>query len=404
MKVLVAEDDRVSRRVLGRYLTKWGYEGVCVEDGAQAWKLFTEQGDFHLAILDWNMPGYNGIQLCRKIRRNEKYKHVYIILLTGRSEKKDLVVGFEAGADDYVVKPFDPVELASRLKVGCRLVESSLLLFVKNKELNHYADEMENLAEDRAKMLVHSDRLASLGTLTAGIAHEINNPTTFISGNAQTLERVSPIVETALRNEMENHPEKARKIEMVLEEMPKMIAGIRNGVSRVTAIVKGLKSFARVGKNTKEPFHINHCLDQGLLICNNKLKQQLVVEKNYANELLPVTGDPQKLEQVFINLFVNAADAHEEQGLKTPGTLYLRTQGFEGYIQIEVEDDGPGIPKDKLRDIWKPFFTTKDGKGTGLGLAISQGIIHDHMGEILVENMDKGGARFTIRLPTDEGD
>ncbi|MDJ0840617.1 MAG: response regulator [Acidobacteriota bacterium] len=403
MKVLVAEDDRVSRKVLNRHLTRWEYDTFLAEDGDIAWQAL-KSNEFHLAILDWNMPGLNGIELCRKIRAEPGLQHLYIILLTGRNERKDLVMGFEAGADDYVIKPFDPVELSSRMKVGCRLVDYQLQLKKNNEQLNRYASEMETLAEERSKMLIHADRLASLGTLTAGIAHEINNPNTFISGNAQTLDRIWPVIETALTNELARSPESNRKINLVLSEYPKMISGIRNGVTRVTNIVKGLKTFARVGKNTTERFSVNHCMEQGLMICSNKLKYLMKVEQDFAPGLPTVEGDPQKLEQVFVNLFVNAADAHEETRRGRMGELVLRTRREDDWIIIEVEDDGPGIPETKLADIWKPFFTTKDaGKGTGLGLAISQGIVHDHQGEITVENMPGRGARFTIRLPIPEG-
>lgn len=405
MKLIVAEDDRVSRKVLGRHLTRWGYEPFMAEDGAFAWDELSRDRDYHLAILDWNMPRINGIELCRRIRETPELSHLYIILLTGRTEKKDLVTGFEAGADDYVVKPFDPVELSVRLKVGRRLVESALLLKEKNRELNRYAHEMEDLAEERSRMLIHADRLASLGTLTAGIAHEVNNPNTFISGNAQTLERIWPIIQTALTNERARSPEKSKKLDLVLEEFPRMVGGIRKGVTRVTSIVKGLKSFARVSKNSSTLFDLNECLEQGLLICDNKIKHLMRIERDFAQDLPQIMGDPQKLEQVFVNLFVNAADAVEELCRNDLGRLRIQTKVSMGMVTVVIEDDGPGIPTEKINHVWKPFYTTKDtGKGTGLGLAISQGIVHDHGGEIRVDNPPEGGARFTITLPIPKGD
>lgn len=398
IKVLVAEDDGVSRKVLERYLTKWGFSVTCTADGDAAWAELSS-GVYHIAVLDWNMPGLSGIQLCEKIRDDEALSLLYIILLTGRTEKKDMVMGLEAGADDYVVKPFDPLELSSRLKVGCRLVESGLLLQKKNVELNHYAKEMESLAEERSKMLIHADRLASLGTLTAGVAHEINNPNTFISGNAQTLQRCWPIIEKILNDAHEQDPGN-RKLGMVIDEVPKMLDGIRNGVVRITAIVKGLKSFARVGKNTTETFAINKCLEDALLLCGNRLKYHVDVHKELSDDLPKCQGDPQKLEQVFVNLFTNAADAVEEKLGKGKGILKVMTQENEMGVLITVEDNGPGIPQAKLEDIWKPFFTTKKvGKGTGLGLAISQGIIADHGGTIQVTNLPDAGAQFKISLP-----
>lgn len=397
--VLVAEDDGVSRKVLERYLTKWGYQVHCTRDGDQAWDALHNGERYHIAILDWNMPGLSGIDLCRKIRAQSDMKLLYIILLTGRTEKKDMVMGLEAGADDYVVKPFDPLELSSRLKVGCRLVESGMLLDEKNKKLNSYAKEMETLADERSKMLVHADRLASLGTLTAGVAHEINNPNTFISGNAQTLARCWDIVDKVLTGETPVDPEN-KKIKMVREDVPKMIEGIRNGVNRITAIVKGLKTFARVGKNAVGEVDINHCLEQGLLLTANRLKYTVQVHKRFQEDLPSVKGDPQKLEQVFVNLFVNSSDAVEEKHGSKQGELHVETKVVDGRVHVCVHDNGPGIAEEKLKDIWKPFFTTKVvGKGTGLGLAISQGIVHDHGGDIKVTKGPLGGAMFVIDFP-----
>jgi len=403
MKVLVAEDDRVSRRVLEKFLIKWGYEVVCCKDGFSAWETLSDQ-DFHMVVLDWMMPGLSGVEICRKIRHSKKLNNLYILLLSGRTQKRDMIAGLEAGADDYVIKPFDPLELNSRLKVGRRLVESGQLLKEKNRELEKYASEMEALAEERASMLVHADRLASLGILTAGVAHEINNPSTFISGNVQTLERCWPTIEKALQKEMALGGRGQKKIQIIIDEFPNMLNGIRNGVKRIAKIVNGLKTFSRMDKNVMETVDVNECIEQALLLCSNRLKHRIVVEQYLQGELPTTAGDIQKLEQVLVNLFVNAADAMDECVLLNQGILTIVTKVESSWIIIEVKDNGPGIPEDKMARIWQPFFTTKDvGKGTGLGLAISQGIIHDHGGKISVSKRDNGGTKFTIKLPTREG-
>ncbi len=397
-KILVAEDDAVSQKILERYLLKWNYEVTVTADGESAWSALSS-GEFHLAILDWNMPGLSGIQLCERIRADQSLALLYLILLTGRTERTDIKLGFEAGADDYVVKPYDPVELYSRLKVACRLVESGLLLRQQNLELNLYAKEMERLAEERSRMLIHADRLATLGTLTAGVAHEVNNPNTFISGNAQTLQRCWPRIQHILEQELSAHPED-HKLAMILEEIPKMLEGIRTGVSRITAIVNGLKRYAGVGKNTLEVFDINRCVDNALLLCTAQHKRTVQVIKAWMTDPPPLLGDSQQLEQVFVNLFTNAADALDELPKDTAHYLRIQTLVEGSRLLVTIEDNGPGIPEHALESIWKPFFTTKKaGKGTGLGLAISQGIIHDHSGTITATNLPDAGARFTIALP-----
>ncbi len=397
-KILVAEDDAVSRKILERYLNKWHYEVTVTVDGESAWQALTS-GEFYLAILDWNMPGLSGIQICERIRADDRYALIYLILLTGRTERADIKLGFEAGADDYVVKPYDPVELYSRLKVACRLVESGLLLRQRNLELDRYAKEMESLAEERSRMLIHSDRLATLGTLTAGVAHEVNNPNTFISGNAQTLQRCWPRLKQCLEHELIAHPDDA-KLAMMIEEIPSMLEGIRIGVSRITAIVNGLKRYAGVGKNTIEALDLNRCIENALLLCSAHLKRRVQVVKTLERSLPSLMGDSQQLEQVFVNLFTNAADALDEKPKDSAHTLWIQTRIEDARIVVTVEDNGPGIPEHLLDTIWKPFVTTKKaGKGTGLGLAISQGIIHDHSGTITVANLPGAGACFTIALP-----
>jgi signal transduction histidine kinase len=399
MKVLIAEDDRISRMVLERYLQKWNFETVSVESGGQAWDLFQRGERFDIAILDWMMPEYTGIELCRKFR--EKHKNdIHIILLTSKSSKADMIQAFEAGVDDFVIKPFDPLELGSRLKAGRRLVESRKLLHKKNLELENYAKELESLADERAQMLMHQDRLASLGTLTAGVAHEVNNPATFISGNAQTLERMWQLMEPLI-NEQKQNASNPKQLEMVVEEFPKMISGIREGVRRISSIVNGLKAFARTSKAVPEPIDIHQCIENALLIGHNRLKYNITIERHFEEDLPRIIGEAQHLEQVFLNLFVNAADAMEKalaQGHR--GLIEIKTITSDEKLQVTVRDTGPGIPKSRHVEIWKPFFTTKEaGKGTGLGLSISQNIIASHGGSLTVNNHPEGGAVFTLLFP-----
>ncbi len=143
MKILVAEDDPVSRRLLQNYLQKWGHEVVLANDGAEAWQLF-EQDEFRLVISDWMMPEMDGVDLIRRIRESPRPIHVYVILLTGRSQKEDVVEGMEAGADDFVTKPFDRDELRVRLCVGERVCELERRLAEQSREL---AELREKLAE-----------------------------------------------------------------------------------------------------------------------------------------------------------------------------------------------------------------------------------------------------------------
>lgn len=396
MKILVAEDHSVSLRLLEVTLQKWGHEPILAQNGRDAWDALTQGPAPPVAILDWMMPHLSGVDLCRKIREVPRLRQMYVLLLTAKGTKDDVLMGLDAGADDYVIKPFDMDELLARLNVGKRVAELQDNLAKKNKALMRYAVDMEVLAEERSKQLIHSERMASVGIMAAGIAHEINNPSTFISSNALVQQRFWEKIQPVLEANKE-----ADGVEFVLEEMPKTIVDIQKGVKRISKIVNGLRTFCRQDSGDKEPTDIHERIDASLVLCQNVLKKHVTVKTTFLRDLPLVFADAQQLEQVFINLFTNAAHATEE---KQDAVLHIQTKQDKNWVIVTISDNGPGVPKDKLQDIWQPFYTSKPvGKGTGLGLSITQGIIESHEGEIFVENNSDGGACFTIKLPIRKG-
>ena len=398
MRILLAEDEAVSRRLLETSVKKWGFDPIVVQDGAQAWQILQKTSPPRMAIFDWMMPYMDGVQLCQQIRQHSNLAHTYIILVTGRTHTADVIEGLEGGADDYVTKPFDLDELRTRLQAGQRIVELQHRLEETNKELEHYAEHMEELADARSRQLIHAERMATVGLMAAGIAHEINNPATFIAGNAQTQMKFWEKLEPFLR-QLSVDSDQRQILEFILEEMPNTHDSILNGVERISHIVKGLKAFVRHEEGEKTPCNINECVEQSLLLAHNTLKNRVSVESQLDDQLPPIKADAQQIEQILVNLLINAADAIEEH--QGSGTVSICTSGANGHVIITVEDDGPGIPPNKLESIWQPFFTTKSAdRGTGLGLSIVQGIMEDHNATIEVENKNTGGARFRMRFPT----
>lgn len=135
MKVLIAEDDVVSRRMLQIFLSRWGYQVVVATDGAEAWQVLEGGDPPRLAIVDWMMPAMDGIEICRRVREAQRPLPAYFILLTARGENEDIVRGLNAGADDYITKPFNREELRARVSVGVRILELQTALAGRVGEL-----------------------------------------------------------------------------------------------------------------------------------------------------------------------------------------------------------------------------------------------------------------------------
>jgi DNA-binding response OmpR family regulator len=177
MKILMADDDAVTRRLLQSYLQKWGHEVVIATDGDEAWQIF-QSGQFPLIITDWMMPGISGVELIRRIRADERMGYVYVILLTGRSQKEDLVEGMEAGADDFVTKPFDRDELRVRLREGERIIR-----------LEQSLEEQNSALRSAQAALLERDSLANLGQRAAAVIEQITRPIAVATDRLASLRR-----------------------------------------------------------------------------------------------------------------------------------------------------------------------------------------------------------------------
>jgi len=279
-----------------------------------------------------------------------------------------------------------------------------------NLELNRQKDELqktlENLKQAQSQ-LVQSEKMASLGQLVAGIAHEINNPVNFISAGVESLstnlEEIRQVLDIYHKITSGNVAEKLEEIEELkakveykeaIREINKLIDSIKNGTKRTTEIVRGLRTFSRLDEDILKMADIHEGLDSTLILLHNKYKNRIEVIKDYGNLPL-VECYPGQLNQVFMNILSNAIDAIEDKG-----TIAINTSASNGVIIIRIKDTGPGIPENIREKIFDPFYTTKGvGKGTGLGLSISQSIIEKHKGTIDVKSETGKGTEFVISLP-----
>ena len=399
MKVLIVEDSLVMRRLLRSCLQKWQYEVTEAEHGAQAWEFFQHE-HFPLVLTDWLMPEMDGLELIRRIRDRDLPEYVYILLLTAKSEKEDLVAAMDAGADDFLAKPFDPDELRVRMREGQRIIALERKLAEQYRQLR-----------DTQAALVQSEKLASLGQLAAGMAHEINNPVAYVTNNLAVLKRDVGSVMAVLRAYRRGAAalaqvdprlaaevtelETAGDLTWIEDNLPRLFAASLEGLGRVRNIVQNLREFARLDEAELDELDLNAALESTLQILSRDLEQKQLSVRTAFGQLPPVVCRPGKIQQVFHNLLLNAIQASQTQG-----TIELRTAADHDQALVEVQDQGSGIDPAHLPHLFEPFFTTKAvGRGAGLGLAICYGIIRDHGGIIEVESQLGRGSTFRVRLP-----
>lgn len=398
MKILLADDDPVYRTILQGTVTQWGYEPVLATNGKEAWEILQGKDAPRLAILDWVMPERSGPEICRALREASPKNYTYLILLTGKTEKEDVVTGLQAGADDFLSKPFHRDELQSRIATGRRILEYERELQNKNQQIELYANQMEQLAETRATQLIHAERLATLGVLIAEIMHELKNPVTSLSGFIEILRERAPDLEAILSFARSHGYEPSMTIDTFQVLFTDLLRQMGIAISRIFEIIDSTQRFSRSSSNQAGPVSLAEVVHQALIVAHSKLKHTVIVKNEIPTDLPPVYGCAGPLAQVFVNLFVNAADA---RGSKPMVHLTISAcEWMDGKtVLVRVSDDGIGMSEETQAKIFEPFFTTKGEKeGTGLGLSISRQILQDFGGSIQCESTLGKGTTFTIQL------
>jgi two-component system NtrC family sensor kinase len=564
MKIMIVEDDPVSLALLKKALKKNEASVMTAKTGAEAWDQFN-QDQPRIVISDWMLPELTGIELCHKIRESQTPAYTYIIIMTAKDRKEDVLAAFDAGADDYVAKPYDIRELYARTNTGkriiqledtyhslqqklissrnkirtvfdalpeeiisvdrdvnltsinkaalnimqdsyagvigqpcCRVADAAEAAFYgqtmgkmvqegfktghpnvflnryrnaagkeiikertfvpvideegqvqtitivsrniteahqRNEEIQELNQRLKKISSELIKknlklenalgnlertqaQMVQSEKMASIGQLAAGVAHEINNPTGFVSSNLKTLGdyqhdmnqliRDYQKLKTALRQLPEGElpaviddlvaqvesTEQDVDIEYIQEDVGELIGDCREGTERIKKIVDDLKHFAHPGEDKMKETDINAGIESTLNVVNNELKYKATIVKELGD--IPIIhAYPQQLNQVFMNILVNAAQAIEKTG-----EIKIVTTTVDHQAEIRISDTGCGISKENINKIFDPFFTTKDvGKGTGLGMNIAYNIISKHKGDIRVESTVGKGTTFIIQLP-----
>lgn len=456
--LLVVDDNRMNRLTLLRSVQQLGHTGAVAEDGHQALEML-EAGPFDIVLLDIMMPGMDGFQVLERLKGDADLRDIPVIVISGLEEMESAARCIELGAEDFLTKPFNSTLLRARLNASL--------------EKKRYRD-LEKAYLQQEIMLRQSEKLATLGKLAAGMAHELNNPAAAARRGVEHLSTISRelrqinlrLAESGLNEEQSNvlaaferdiegrvaetrqldplaHSECEAAVEACLldlsverpwdhtaalidvgldeeelrtmlnlftaAQVPNVVAWLsvtsrlyvllketRDGLQRVTAIVEALKTYTYLDQAPIQLVSVHDGIDSSLAMLSIPPTSEILVQRDYANELPRVEANGSELNQVWSSILDNAVDALEESG-----RIRISTVQRDGAIVVEIEDDGPGIPAEIQSKIFDPFFTTKPpGHGAGLGLTLSYNIIQKHDGKLEVYSQP-GSTRVTVTIPVE---
>jgi signal transduction histidine kinase len=375
--ILVADDEPDMLRFLKSQLSTQ-YHVLEAVDGQQA---IEKAGQFlpDIILLDMMMPEKDGLQACREIRERTTTQSIPVVLLTARADEETKMAALSAGASDFLAKPFSTTELHVRIK---NLVESFQYQGKLSKQKQVLESTIEQL-KDTETQLVQTEKLASLGRMSAGIIHEINNPLNFATTGLFTLRNKAKYIDEGQR-----------------EEYQEILKDVEDGISRVKNIVTDLRMFTHPETESRDQVEITEVLSASLRFLSNEWKNKVQIEQKLA-EHQTVWANKNKLIHVMTNLLQNSLDALKSKTFANEKpTIWIegRTEADRSFLV--VRDNGTGIAKEHLDKIFDPFYTTKDvGQGMGLGLAICYRIVQDCDGRIQVRTEPGKFCEFTLEFP-----
>lgn len=331
-KILVIDDDATIRLALKRLLTREGYEVMVAPDGAGG---LAEAQVFRpdLIVCDWVMPVLDGLEVCHRLKSSPEMAMSFFILLTAREQIADRVEGLDAGADEFLSKPVDPNELKARVRAGLRSRQLTRELSKANRHLNQTLQELKNTQSQ----LIQTAKMSSLGNLVAGVAHEINNPITFVSGNLPHIRSYIEELIEIIQLYQQEHPEPGAdledlleevNLEFVVEDLGKILSSMESGAGRIRDIVAALRNFSRHDEAEKKRVDIHEGIDSALLMLQHELHSReeggnIEIIKEYG-DLPKVECYPSQLNQVFLHIINNAIDALEAGS--SPKAIAIRTE------------------------------------------------------------------------------
>jgi two-component system NtrC family sensor kinase len=413
--ILIVDDEIQNRKLLEALLQPEGYLTVSAANGEDALASIAKCPP-DLILLDMMMPSMNGYQVAGKLKVNPATANIPIIMVTAQIDRSARLAGLNAGVEEFLTKPIDRAELWLR-------VRNLLRLKTLSDELRKHSTMLEQLVQARTASLAAindqlreemrrrqtvevelrlAQKLEAVGRLAAGIAHEVNTPTQYISDSAHFLRSAfADLLKTIASKDPTQPALRDLDFHFLRKEIPRSVERIIEGTQRVAAIVRAMSDFSHPGSGEKIVSDLNRALEATLLIAKNEYKCVATVDLQ-CGDIPEIMCNVGELSQVFLNLIVNAAHALADAGRDSgTGRIRIRTQLVDEWVEVNFEDNGRGIPEEIISKIYDPFFTTKEvGRGSGQGLAIARTIVVDkHEGYIGVVSTPNVGTCFTLRLP-----
>lgn len=381
--ILIIDDEKVILDLTSIILKNRGYNVLTTQSARDGLDLIAKVRP-QLVLLDYMMPVMDGLTALKEIKR--RFSDTYVVMFTGKGGEEIAVELMKAGASDYILKPFNNQDLAERIENVLKMREIELhnreLLIEREKllrEIEEWNRELEKRVQEKSDALqraqseiVQSEKLATLGYLSAGMAHEIRNPLNSIALFSQLIKSGT------------DDSEHLEYIDKILKE-----------VDRIDGILRKLLDASKRPRFEISDVMISDVIDRVMDVFSPQISlHNITIEKRYRHVLPTIPADPAEIEQIFTNLFLNAI--HEMQD---GGTLGVELDWDGQQILVRVSDTGRGIPDEDLQRIFDPFFTTKGTAGSGLGLSVVLRIVKTYHGRIAVEKSDAGGTTFCLMLP-----
>jgi len=348
-KILIVDDNLDILNLVSFWLRAAGYKTVPAENGREGLDLASTEAPDAI-LLDVMMPDIDGYEVCQRLKANEETKDIPVLFVSAKTEIDDRIMGLSSGGHDYICKPIEPQELLAR-------VDAALRIKRMQDELKQKIALQVEL--DRAhQLLMHQDKMATLGELAASIAHEVNNPLTIISGNAELLMRQVTFADPTIQKRLER---------------------IYTNAQRAAERLRSLLTIAR--PDPKAWVDLNRIVRDVLILLDYRLTKTTVkVDCRLDPDLKPLRGNQNEIAQAVFNLVRNAIDAVQE---RDDGLVQIETRtNSKGEITLSIVDNGHGIPPEIAPRIFEPFFTTRGGKHAGLGLHVVRQVFEQHHGII----------------------